>query len=176
MSTARISLLFYDGISDSCVFKAVMDLGKLVLVPGARMEHCAVFIKFEDGRETCYHVGKGQKSYWVKGTVFHRKFKPDKGIYFGKAEVDINWMKNIKPIRFNFVGILVWYFITRWFTSWKPKDNCVMKACKLLQELQLDVKDHVVPTLLWKELIENANDNNCWESWSRKDHLGKDNS
>ena len=159
-----VYVLFYGGISEPCIFRSVMDLGKLFFVPGAELEHVCLCLKSEDV-DIMYHVGKRQKSGWRKAKWFHNNFLPDKAIYFGRTSVDKEWIDSCPTIQFNFIKILLWYFVTRWFSDWMPKDNCTIVTCELLRELGFEVNDQVVPSLLWKDL-EDADDNNSWSSRS----------
>ena len=173
-----VYLMFYEGISDrQRLFKSIMDLGKLALVPGANIEHVSLCL-MNDEEELMYHVGKDLKAGWRRSKWFHNKYLPDRAIYFGRVTVTKEWMESCPSIVFNlinFVKILLWYFVTRWFSNWKPKDNCCMMSCQLLRELGFPVNDQVVPSILWKDLTD-ANDTNNWSSWRWEDNACETNS
>ena len=166
--------MFYKGISKPCLFKSLMELGKLFLIPGANLEHVCLFLHGED-EDLMYHVGKRGEVGWRKSRWMHRRFLPDKSVFLGVTEISREWLDSCPPVKFNFIKILLWYFVTRWFSKWMPKDNCTIVTCQLLREIGYPVNDQVVPTLLWKE-ISNANDTNSWASWSREEHVSKANS
>jgi len=160
--------MFYSGLSKPCIFKSLMDLGKLFFIPGANLEHVCLFLHGED-EDLMYHVGKRETVGWRKAKWMHKAFYPDKAVFFGTKSVSKEWIDACPIIKFNFIKILLWYFVTRWFSKWMPKDNCAIVTCQLLRELGYPVNDNVVPTLMWKE-INNADDTNIWSSWSREEY------
>jgi hypothetical protein len=168
-------VIFFKGISQGFSwYKFFVDLFKLCLIPGARLEHCAAYLDCDDGFGAVYHTCKNSKSSWKCSKAFFSKFEPDACVFVGRYEFDCGDLhNNIKSIRFNFVSILFWYVVTRWFSKWKPSSNCTMQTVKILRYFGVEVNNHVVPVTLYKELKENAHDSHCWSSWGWKDNLSR---
>ena len=167
--------IFFDGISEEFSwYKFCINFFKLCLIPGARLEHCAIYLDCDGDFVAVYHTCKGRNSSWKCSKAFLRRFPPDAAVFLGKYDFDCeDLVKNIKPIRFNFISMIFWYTISRWFFSWKPKKNCTMQAIKILRYFDVKVDDHVVPVTLYKELKENAHHSHCWSSGSWQANLSE---
>ena len=136
------------------------------------MEHCGILLQCDDGALAVYHTCKSFKSKFKVANGFLKKYPPDALIYMGNVEIYPEELHSFPSVRFNIISTVIWYFFTRHFFDWKPKDNCTMQTIKLLRYLGVETNDRVIPFNLYKELKENAHDNDCWESSSWKDYIG----
>ena len=169
----KVKVLFYTKIRDhkksfsGLCFRLFISFCQLLRLPGTNLEHVAIFVDIPEAGEGVYHVGPHCRSRWCKSRLYNDML-PVCGVDLGEIEyntANIDRIQSIISTKYNIWGAILWYVLTRWLSDWKPIGNCTMKTCEVLKILGYNVNDHVLPALLWKELKENADDNNCWESW-----------
>jgi len=137
------------------------------------IEHCGIMLECDDGIRALYQTSKGGKSRFRVCNAFLTKYPPDCMIYVGNVDFDPDGLYRFPSVRFNVYSGMLWYWFTRWFSDWKPRENCTMQSSKLLKFLNIQCREHVLPYDLYKELKSNAHDNDCWEGSGWQDYLGK---
>jgi len=136
----------------------------------AKHDHCS-FAFLEEGYDEAYilHVSKTMSPpRFVRESVLHKVYTPSNVIYLGDTDKTPKDMEKIvkQRGRFPLYRIILWFFVTRWFSSWKPKDGCCVLCCDLLKECGKPVGRYVRPTELYKEL-SNADNYTEWASGLR---------
>ena len=127
-------------------------------------EHCSIVVVLDNSKSVVYHVSATHYSRWVNEKACHKIWSPSACIYLGEHEVNLDELYNIKPIIFSPLRTLLYYLITRKLPlKWKPKNTCSIKLCEILRTIGIDIKDRVLPINIYKELIKDANDINCWK-------------
>ena len=123
------------------------------------------------------HVSRDDYTSWVKERVIHRVLKPTKIFYIGATDLSIEELNEafLPPRKWSVFAVGLWWFVMRHFTNWKPKGSCTVIASKMLNIMGANVKIHVSPDELCKEL-EDANYFYRWTGGDWKDDSSLDNS
>ena len=143
---------------------------------GDKYDHCSIVYETKEERK-CLHVTRDDYTSWEKERVMHRVLKPTKIFYIGNTDISIEELNQafLPPRKWSVFSVVLWWFVMRWCSDWKPKGSCTVIVSKMLNILGVDVDIHVRPDELCKEL-EDANYFYRWASGDWKDNSSQDHS
>lgn len=139
------------------------------LISNADYDHCSILVIKENDDALLATIYEKSKAKFrdPRTALSHAQLKA--GFYIGEFdESKLKQMKEVmkKPVYFQRHRIILWYFILRWFTNYKPEGCCTIITCKMLRICGLDIDDYIRPTMLFKEL-KNADNFISWSSGGR---------
>tara|TARA_R110002012_G_scaffold41819_7_gene114319 strand:- start:1151 stop:1660 length:510 start_codon:yes stop_codon:yes gene_type:complete len=115
--------------------------------------HCGIMVS-PQGSSPVYYLTRVDKPMKAADGKAYLRLKPPQSIYYigstaqqQRKVLDLKKSYIIRPWK-----ILLWYFVTRFiYPPWKPQ-SCSMFSCKLLQSMGFNIKTHMRPDDLLKEL------------------------
>ena len=119
-----------------------------------RKDHVAIIIEDDTGA-WCTYMGKRFKARFSTIEIAKKCITPVETIYIGEIDCsydDVEELLNKYAEKFWLWRIVLWFFITRWFSNWKPAGGCAVIVSKMLIELGYDINIVVKPKDLFKEL------------------------
>ena len=169
---AKVSMVFYEGQT----FDSLWDklCGKVLrwCIAKEVIEHVCLSVGIEGCEPRLYYVTKRGRSRWTRARALHKTWKPCAIIHLDTLSIDTSALNGIKPIKFSPFRVMLYLKLTKHFLKWKPKAVCTMKVIEIARSIGFDINDHVMPMDLYKELKENANDNDCWQSTGWQNNFG----
>lgn len=139
--------------------------------------HCGIMITHED-LSIVLASDKSHNAKFVDSSAFHRRMmKPKYIIDLGEHDVSIKQLENFMGR--TYIGearsLTFWWFVGRYlFPNYLPK-TCALLTSQMLRICGIQVKDHVGPHTLLKEL-QDATNNNRRPSRSGEDNPSSSNS
>jgi hypothetical protein len=118
-----------------------------------------------DNRTYCYQVSKLGNSKWILADALHKTWKPSHVIKLGDCEVDSDVLNNLSVIRFSVIQLLLYEKLTKHFLKWIPSKLCTTRTVEICNLLGYYPTYKALPGEFYKEIKENANDYDCWQSW-----------
>ncbi len=129
--------------------------------------HCGILIEHEN-LSIVLASDKSHKAKFIDSSSFHsRVMSPKYILEVGTADVSITQLENFmgKDYMGDARSITFWWFIGRFlFPSYQPK-SCALLTSQMLRLCGFDVKEHISPHTLLKEL-QDATNTNRWSSRS----------
>jgi hypothetical protein len=111
--------------------------------------HCTIEI---DGNTLVALIGI-DATFASSETVNSFLGEPDTWVELGELDVDVAGIdKNILQFKQGSISkVLLWYFVTRWFGSKKPK-TCTSIVCEILSHCGYHIEKYVLPSEIYKEI------------------------
>tara|TARA_Y100001963_G_C6766569_1_gene442611 strand:- start:836 stop:1369 length:534 start_codon:yes stop_codon:yes gene_type:complete len=148
------------------------------ILSGSKINHCGVLLSRENS-SLILASAKTHRSKFVDSFRYHKAdCEPCSMLYLGKREVSYEQLFNYieEPYKGDIRGLVWWWFLGRFLLPLMVPPTCALLTCRLLRVMGYQIKDHVQPQTLFKELTS-ENYSNSWASWSWEDYtrsyLGK---
>ena len=125
----------------------------------SKYTHCSIQLVKDKDNDLMLFAIVGKAAALVNTeTLIRWMGPPDKEIDIG--EVTMDWSKVEVLVDGTYQGTvretLLWFFLTRFLSSWKPK-TCTTCVCDILNAGGIEVSMHVSPSELLKELNHEFN-------------------
>ena len=134
-------------------------------------DHCSLIYREPGKPAYILHINKKTTARFVRVAALFKVYTPVCTVNLGRLPLTIEQLQDsiARPTKFQLWKTVFWFFISRWFSDWKPYGGCALITSKILQEAGLEIKTCVKPIDLLKEL-EDGNYIISRTSWSRKDN------
>ena len=125
----------------------------------SKVNHCGVMIEMPDGYLVYYHCSPYYKWRTTEGKRYLKRYVPLSTFYIGTTKVSLNNL--VASIKDGYLfapwKLILWHFVGRFLFPWYKPRGCGSFAHELLRSAGFDIKKHVAPDTLLKELRDEYN-------------------
>lgn len=125
----------------------------------SRYTHCTIRLTKDEDNDLMLFAVVGKAAALANtSTISGWLGYPDLNIDLGTMDIDWNQVEKLVDgsYRGTVSQVLLWFFLTRFFSKWKPK-TCTTCVCEILRAGKMDINIFVSPAKLLKELNHELN-------------------
>lgn len=118
------------------------------------IDHCSLIYRENGKTSKILHINKRKPAKFIRTAALLKLYEPVSTVNLGELSIEEDKILSFieRPVKFQLWRTVFWFFISRWFSEWKPDGGCAYIASHILREAGLNVKVCVKPKDLLKEL------------------------